>query len=151
MSDRPADGLRLTHVGVCVADLERSVAFYRDALGFEEVTRAAFDTEQTARILGMSDVSVHLVYLVRDGVRIELLGFGAAEVCGDGTARPMNLLGLTHLCFRVDDLDATCGRIAQHGGAVLDATGVVFDAGNRGVMATDPDGTRVELIERIAP
>jgi predicted enzyme related to lactoylglutathione lyase len=48
----------------------------------------------------------------------------------------------------VDDLDAWCERIRAAGGTILDHTASRFVTGNRGIMVLDPDGTRVELIER---
>ncbi len=60
----------------------------------------------------------------------------------------MNLVGLTHLAFRVGDLDELCRRIDAGGGTVLPGTTATFGLGNRGVMTLDPDGIRVELIER---
>ena len=46
------------------------------------------------------------------------------------------------------DLDDLCRRIEEGGGTVLPATTATFEQGNRGVMTLDPDGTRIELIER---
>jgi predicted enzyme related to lactoylglutathione lyase len=60
----------------------------------------------------------------------------------------MHRTGLTHLAFRVGDLDDLCRRIEAGGGRVLPATTATFEQGNRGVMTLDPDGTRIELIER---
>jgi predicted enzyme related to lactoylglutathione lyase len=61
----------------------------------------------------------------------------------------MNRLGFTHLSFRVDDVDSMIATIVEHGGRALADRTVKFDGGNRGVMATDPDGNLLEFIERI--
>ena len=140
--------MRLTHVGICVAELERSVRFYRDALGFELLGEPRrFDDQATATILDIVDVELELVYLVRDGVRIELLGYPRPGATGSRAVRPMNETGLTHLSFLVDDFDACVTRVRAQGGGVLEASATAFGHGNRGVMVTDPDGTRIELIE----
>ena len=60
----------------------------------------------------------------------------------------MNALGLTHLSFAVDDLDQVANAIERHGGRVLADTRASFRSGNRGMFTLDPDGTRIELIER---
>jgi catechol 2,3-dioxygenase-like lactoylglutathione lyase family enzyme len=138
---------RITHLGLCVSDLERSLGFYRDALGFVERDRLHVDGPETATLLGVPDVVLDLVYLERDGLRIELLAY-AAGATGDGSPRPMDRLGLTHLSVRVDDLDGLAASITAHGGRVLGGTETTFATGNRGLMAVDPDGTRLELIER---
>ena len=41
----------LTHLGLCVSDLERSVRFYSEVFGFSEVGRLEPDIESTSRIL----------------------------------------------------------------------------------------------------
>ena len=141
---------RLTHLGICVSELERSVAFYRDVLGFVEVGRYHVGDEATARILEVSDPDLELVYLERDGWRIELLHYRSPGSTGDGERRAMNALGLTHLSFAVDDLDVATSAIEAGGGCVLTRTAARFKSGNRGLFALDPDGTRIELIERQA-
>lgn len=141
---------RLTHIGLCVADLSRSLDFYRDALGFREVGRYAVGDAATEKILEVANARVELVYLERDGVRIELLYYRSPGHVGSGERRAMNGLGLTHLSFAVEDLDRTARSIEVAGGSVLEETRAVFKSGNRGLFALDPDGTRIELIERRA-
>ena len=149
MPDRHPDGNRFTHIGMCVSDLERSVAFYRDVLGFTEVAHRLNVTDQgSANLLDFADMDVELVYLERDGIRIELLWYRTPECERTEGRRPMHRVGLTHLAFRVGDLDELCRRIEAGGGTVLPATTATFEHGNRGVMTLDPDGIRVELIER---
>lgn len=132
-----------------MSDLERSIAFYRDVLGFTEVARRLNVTDAgSARLLDFPEMDVELVYLERDGIRIELLWYRVPECRRDEARRAMNLVGLTHLAFRVGDLDDLCRRIEAGGGTVLPATTATFEQGNRGIMTLDPDGIRVELIER---
>ena len=149
MTDRHADGSRFTHVGLCVSDLERSIAFYRDVLGFAEVARRLNVTDTgSANLLDFPAIDVELVYLERDGIRVELLWYRVPDAVVEDARRPMHRVGLTHLAFRVGDLDDLCRRIEAGGGTVLPATTATFEMGNRGVMTLDPDGTRIELIER---
>lgn len=139
---------RLTHLGICVSDLPRSIAFYRDALGFLEVGRLDVGDDATATILEVDGAHIELVYLEREGWRIELLHYRIPGHTGASERRAMNALGLTHLSFAVEDLDRASASIEAHGGRVLDRTRAVFQSGNRGLFAVDPDGTRIELIER---
>lgn len=148
MDDAFTATARLTHIGLCVADLERSLHFYVDGMGFEEIGRMTTDEPDSGKILEVPGAAVELVYLARDGFRIELIDFARPGVDTPAQRRPVNQVGLTHLAFRVDDLDAWGERIRRAGGTVLDHTASRFATGNRGIMAVDPDGTRIELIER---
>ena len=112
---------RLTHLGICVSDLERSLAFYRDVLGFVEVGRLEPDASSTSRLLGF-DCTLQAVYLERDGWRIELLHYPTPGHTGSNEPRPMNRLGLTHLSFRVQDIDRVLEKLETAGGRVLGIT-----------------------------
>ena len=139
---------RLTHLGICVSDLARSLAFYRDGLGFREVGRLDVAGDEASRLLAIDGVKLEAVYLERDGTRIELLFYPAGtESAGPGPVA-MNRPGFTHLSFRVDELDAVADALVACGGRLLAETRIDnprFRA--RAVFATDPDGTRIELVE----
>lgn len=55
-SENPTSGFRLTHVGLRVTDINRSVAFYTDAFGMKELGRMALDTT-TVVFLGYPDAA----------------------------------------------------------------------------------------------
>src|SRR5687768_5082502 len=139
---------RLTHLGICVSDIERSLRFYRDLFGCKEVGRLELEGQPTATLNGWPDVKVRAIYLERDGWRLELMEFPVPGWIGPQTPRPMNQVGLTHLSFRVADLDAACAEIEAAGGGVLRET-LLAPPGSptRAIMAYDPDGLRFELIQ----
>ena len=140
---------RLTHVGLCVTNIERSTDFYCSALGFTKIGEMHVDDAASARLLDVEGLVLDLVYLQRDGFRLELLAYPAPGTTGDGGPRQMNALGFTHLSFRVDDADALAEAVIEYGGQLLSDRTVEFGAGNRGMMLTDPDGNLLELIERV--
>lgn len=106
------------------------------------------DDDASAQLLDVPGLVVDLVYLQRDGFRVELLGYAEPGSVGEPECRPMNRLGFTHLSFRVNDVDGIVDAIVAHGGRVIPERSVNFGGGNLGVMATDPDGNLLELIER---
>ena len=139
----------LTHLGICVSDPERSRRFYQDVLGFVPVSRLAIEGWPTTRLMELDEVDLRCLFLERDGVRIELMHHEVPGPVGDGEAMPWNRRGLTHLAFRVDDLDATLEAAVAAGGRILEATRIENpDFGARVCCALDPDGVRLELIER---
>ena len=139
---------RLSHIGICVSELDRSVAFYRDALGFTEISRLRLVGPEVARLLQLDSGALQAVYLQRDGTRIELLHYPQDGHLGARGPAPMNRLGLTHLSLRVADLDAVVAAVKALGGACLDATRIDNDAWRtKAVFVTDPDGLRIELLQ----
>ena len=139
---------RYTHVGICVSDLDRSLHFYRDALGFEELGRLDMQGKPLDQLNQLEGVKVRTAFLVRDGSRLELIQFVSPGWVGPRAARPMNQLGLTHLAFRVTDFDAVCAKIEAAGGGLIRDTRMEHAGPMRVIMATDPDGLRVELLEQ---
>ena len=144
-----AIGGRLTHVGICVSDMERSLRFYRDPLGF--AASGAFpelrvENEAADKLLALRGVALHAVYLERDGFRIELLHYARPASPAVAPRRGMNDLGLTHLSIRVADLDAAMAEIESGGGSVDRATLVEMGGRRVAVFARDPDGLPIELV-----
>ena len=140
--------MRFSHFGICVSDLERSLRFYCDGLGFELVQSHTVGPEFDS-LMEVDDVVLQSRFVRRDGVSIELLHFDSPGHSGESVPRPMNQLGLTHLSLRVEDLDVVGGMIESLGGSVLSDTRTTMgppEAVLDFVYCTDPDGVRIELI-----
>jgi len=141
-----------SHIGICVSDLERSLRFYCEGLGFAVAERHELDSTKLAgleRSLEVrDDVVVTSQLIERDGLRVELLKFHEPGVVGSPSQR-RNQLGLTHLCFFVDDVDVAAERMLEYGGFVLDQTR--SNLGTDIVFLMDPDGVRIELMRGVPP
>jgi lactoylglutathione lyase len=138
-----------SHLGICVSDLDRSLRFYCHGLGFEEVAAHEVGPE-FGGLMELDDLQLSSRMIHSDGVTVELLGYSSPAVEGDPVRRPMNQLGLTHLSFRVGDLEAVAARIEEFGGQVVATTRTTLDLGGTAldfVYCTDPDGVRVELMD----
>jgi catechol 2,3-dioxygenase-like lactoylglutathione lyase family enzyme len=149
----PDDGLYLSHVGLCVTDLDRSLRFYVEGLGFEPVASHTVGPEFGA-LMEVDGVRVASHLVRRDGVTLELLHFLHPGPGEPGSRRPLTRPGFTHLSLRVTDLEGTAARIAALGGEVVAGTRTTFDLGEARldfVYCTDPDGTRVELMDLPGP
>jgi lactoylglutathione lyase len=129
------------HVGLCVADRERSRRFYEDLLGFEFWWELEPPDDGTDRLLQLAKpLGVHATYLVRDGFVLELLDYSKREVHA-GPVRVMDQLGLTHLSLSVSDLGAMLGKVEGFGGSVVKQT-----VSEQSAMIRDPDGQLIELV-----
>ena len=141
-----------SNAGVCVSDLERAVRFYCDGLGFELSDR--FDAD-TAVAVGLDEalevkgpVNLQSQMIVSGGMKLELLAYPGRPTEGTpSTSR--GLLGLTHLSFWVDDVEAAAARLVECGGTILDSTRQ--NVGIPLLFLTDPDGTRIELMGGTPP
>jgi glyoxylase I family protein len=138
----------LSHIGLCVSDLEISRRFYCDQLGFTAIHQLDVSGEEADRLLELPDLDLQVLYLERDGVRIELLHYREPGHRGEGVVRPMNALGLSHLSLRVDDLEACLARMREAGVRVLEQTRIANPGqAMAAAFVVDPDGTRIELVQ----
>ena len=138
---------RLAHVGICVSELERSLRFYRDLLGFSLEHELEVGGEPTDTLLRLRGTKLRALYLSRDGVRIELLHF-ASPPAPPARERTMHERGLTHLSFRVADLDATLEALRAAGDRILEETIIRFpEFGAAAAFIRDPDGQLIELVQ----
>jgi catechol 2,3-dioxygenase-like lactoylglutathione lyase family enzyme len=144
------------HINIVVTDLERSVRFYTELLGFRKTREANLEGEWIDRIVGLRGVKARAVFIVAPAgePRIELLAYEtpAGEAFAENSRA--NTIGLRHIAFRVDDMVATVGRLRAAGVTVFSdpvrvPTGVVqHDAGDKTlVYFLDPDGVILELAE----
>jgi len=135
--------VRMLHVALATSDVERALAFYRDALGFRVVGRFAFAGAERARALGAAGDAFASALLERDGLRLELLqAAGAAPTAAESGAGR-----LSHLALAVDDLASTLHSLRDRGVTVLAGTHVEHAPGVASCLVLDPDGFRVELYQ----
>ena len=127
--------------------MDRALRFYRDLLGFRFEHELAVEGEPTDTLLRLRAVKLDAKYLVRDGVRIELLAF-ASPPAPPARTRAMHEHGLTHLSFRVADLDATLAALRAAGERVLEDTVIRFpEFQSAACFVSDPDGQLIELVQ----
>lgn len=141
---------KVSHVGLCVADIDRSLRFYCDGLGFVKGISMPLCGTETQKLIGTTETLDGKNQFIRLGaVAIELIQFQSPQSMPSVVPRPMNQIGFTHLSLRVADVDATAAKLEQLGGEIICSTRISFaEAGIKGeiVFCIDPDGTRVELM-----
>ena len=146
----------VNHINIVVTDLERSVQFYTDLLGFAVTKRAHLEGEWFETIAGLSGVEAEVVYVEAPGggPRLELLCYHAPRgIVLSETAYP-NTIGLRHIAFEVTDIDALYARLQDAGVSFIGAptavpTGAIrHDEGQKRLCYFhDPDGVLLELAE----
>jgi lactoylglutathione lyase len=128
------------HVGICVTDLERSKNFYEKVLQFRYWWELEPPDEGTSQLLALPPpVGLKAVYMVRDGLVLELLYYRGATA-KPFTRRVMNEPGLTHLSLSVADIPAVLDKVVPNGGTVDKETDM-----QAAIIIRDPDGQIIEL------
>ena len=129
--------MRILHTMLRVGDLPRSIAFYCDVLGMK-VLRTTERPEQkyTLAFVGYGDEA-------HDAV-IELTYNWDTHHYELGT-------GFGHIAIGVDDIYATCTALREKGVKVVREPGPMKDSGTHLAFIEDPDGYRIELIQRSNP
>jgi lactoylglutathione lyase len=122
----------LIHTCYRITDIDRSVAFY-EALGFEEVGRFPIRDEAINVFMNIPGDG--------DSPRLELTYNHGVDSYDQGTA-------YGHIAISAEDLDATLERLAGQGIEPEKPPYSVREGGSRLCFVRDPDGYRVELIEK---
>lgn len=118
------------HIAVSVKNIERSMDFYVNKLGFEEM----FRLERDGRLW--------IVYLrITDTQFIELFPDGVGD-----SAPPFANVGYNHLCLEVDDIDSAIAEITARGVTLTAEKKLGVDQNYQAWIA-DPEGNRIELMQ----
>jgi lactoylglutathione lyase len=125
--------MSLIHTCYRILEIDRSVSFY-EALGFSEVGRVPIRDEATNVFMNLPDDG--------DQPRLELTyNHGRTEPYEIGT-------GYGHIAITAPDLDGTLARLAELGIEPERPPYTIREGGSRLCFVRDPDGYRIELIER---
>jgi catechol 2,3-dioxygenase-like lactoylglutathione lyase family enzyme len=138
------------HTGITVSNLERSLAFWRDVLGFQ-LSHTAHQTGELAReITGVAGAEIKLAVLkAPGGHKIELLEYLAPADRRRASLRACDV-GSVHVALLVENLGAVLTHIAASGWEAAGKPQTLEtgpNAGKRVVYVRDPDGTTIELMQ----
>jgi glyoxylase I family protein len=139
------------HTGITVSNLERSLALWRDVLGFELSHTAHQQGDKAEQITGVKGAELKLaVVKAPGGHKIELLQYLApADRKTQGDLRPCDV-GHVHIALTVENLDMLLEKIAASGWKAAGKPQTLEsgpNAGKRVVYMRDPDGTTIEFME----
>ncbi len=126
----------ITHVGILVGSTGRAIKYYRDVLGFREVSRGGGDGQPSWVDLQAPDGSDY----------VELLFFA-------GVSSPASLRAQNHFCLESSDVRETVARLQTWASGLLTSPITVQTGSNLPTRAdfSDPDGARIEIMEPMEP
>lgn len=139
------------HIGLTVSNMERSLEFYRDVLGFPEIGEATIAPEEewASHIVGYygkPGAAYRIVYLRAGNETLELEEY--AHPAGRPMDRQVWDTGHAHICFKVDDVHRIHDELKARG---VPSKSGVQEARLNGrlvsysVYVMDPDGISIEL------
>lgn len=140
-ADESATNLQPYQLGLSVKDAGRSAAWYKEMLGFREVRR-----------MDLPDYGMTIVFLERDGFRLELVehrkSFAITDTVPGYTPMSSLLRGFAKFAFRVDDVEKKAA-ILRGKGASIGAVRTDTNLKLRFVFLEDPDGNLLQIVQPI--
>ena len=126
--------MRMLHTMLRVGDLEKSIAFYRDVLGMQELRRQDYpDGKFTLAFMGYGDEASNTVLELTHNWGVESYDLG-------------NAYG--HIAIGVADVYEACDKMKQSGGKIIRDAGPMNAGKTIIAFLEDPDGYQIELIGR---
>ncbi|MCC6658962.1 MAG: lactoylglutathione lyase [Rhodocyclaceae bacterium] len=126
--------MRILHTMLRVGELDRSILFYTEVLGMRLLRRTDYpEGKFTLAFVGYQDE--------RDGAVLELTFNWGVDKYEIGS-------GYGHVALEVDDAYAACAEIKRRGGTVTREAGPMKHGSTVIAFVQDPDGYKIELIQK---
>ena len=139
------------HTSFTVADMDKSVRFWTELLGFEAASVSPRDGRWQEEVTGIAGASLMVAHLYGHGHHIEFIQYLSGAVAGD--APTPALRGAAHVCLECDDIDATWAALLAAGATAQGRIATVSSGAVGGARAgyiRDPNGILIELLQ-LAP
>jgi lactoylglutathione lyase len=126
--------MRMLHTMLRVGDLDASIGFYTDVLGMQLLRRQDYpEGKFTLAFLGYGPEDSHTVLELTHNWETSSYDLGN---------------GYGHIALAVPDAAAACAQIKARGGRVVREAGPMKHGSTVIAFVEDPDGYKIELIER---
>ncbi len=131
-------------MGLTVADLEESIAFYRDVVGMRELFRSEAGGEWFDRLTANRGARLRVAHLALGSLQLQLVEYLAAG--GERLRLAHRHVGNPHLCFAVDDVGDRHARLAAEARHPISPLVEIAETGLRSFYVSDPSGVLVEFL-----
>lgn len=137
----------MSHVGISVANLERSIGFYRDVLGMSVIQQVPMRGASYDAIMGLKGTDGRIAVLRTGNLEIELLEFQRPPSRPVEPGHHVSDQGISHFAVHVEDLTALYARLKAAGVRVHSAPVHFASCSTTAVYFCDPDGNYIEMLE----
>jgi len=140
--------MNLRHVGITVLDIDESISFYRDILGFEVSRVMSESGEHIDKFSALSNVKVVTVKMTdKRGGMIELLKYDSHERALE--IDNITRIGCSHIAMTVKNLDLLLDKITKKGYIINCEPQLSPDGKVKLTFCRGPDGVLLELVEEL--
>ncbi|HVZ01800.1 MAG TPA: VOC family protein [Dongiaceae bacterium] len=139
------------HTSFTVADMDKSVKFWTEMLGFEAASVSPREGRWQEEATGIPGASLMVAHLYGHGHHIEFIQYLAGAI--PGAAPQPALRGAAHVCLETDDIERTWAALLKAGATAQGAIATVTTGAVGGARAgyiRDPNGILIELLQ-LAP
>ena len=139
------------HISFTVANIERSLVFYRDILGLPVIADQKPGHAHHSQLTGFAGAQLRTVFLELPGVSTKLGLVQYIDPPGEPQDLATNKIGYAHICLEVGDIQRVHEEWRKKGAhfksdPIKSGTGI--NRGSFSVYLTDPDGITVQLLQR---
>ena len=138
----------LRHIGITVTDLEKSLEFYRDILGFQVVRIMDESGAHIDKFSALEGVKVKTVKLKdANGGMLELLQYHSHPK--EAERKDITHIGCSHFALTVKNLDLLLDRVLEKGYTINSPPQYSPDGKVKLTFCSGPDGTLIEMVEEL--
>lgn len=136
----------IRHTGIVVVNLEASLHFYRDLLGFQIAKQMEESGDYIDNILSLHNIKVTTVKMTSpSGQMVELLKYHSHPE--EQKRREICEIGISHIAVTVDNLDTEYIELKDEGIQFNSSPQLSPDGYAKVAFCRAPEGTLVELVE----
>ncbi|MEK6899473.1 MAG: VOC family protein [Nanoarchaeota archaeon] len=137
----------VNHLSFTVADVTRSMVFYRDVLGLSLINLSERDQTFSEKATGIPGARLHIAYLLAGNCSIELIQYLSPK--GTRIDTSTQNIGSAHICFNIANFDDFILMLKKNKVQLTGEPQIVPAGPNKGrkaVYAKDPDSNNLEFI-----
>ena len=136
------------HTSFTVADIDKSVRFWTEQLGFKAASVSGREGAWQAEVTGIAGASLIVAHLYGHGHHIEFIQYAAGSSAGAAPSPAQ--VSAAHVCLEVDDIETTWRELMAAGARPQGKIAFVKSGPVGGCLAgyiRDPNGIIIELLE----
>ena len=135
------------HIGISVQDLETSVKFYTELMGFTLERRVQNSGEKVSRVVGVPNATLDTAVVKKGNIYLELIDYQNGEAKRNATYKKQDEPGLIHIAFNFDNMESVYKKFKSMGYEFSSEPMVTREGGHKIAYFKGPDNVTIELVD----